>query len=235
LFSHAHFLAWELPKSPKKGHSKMRLFLIRHADPWQNYNHIISGLKGCRGLTELGFTQARALEQRLRRSGEAAGCSVLLTSPLLRARQTAETIAGAFPGLALVEHTGLCEWIPGEADGMTHSETEQRFGPSFDRVAFPDRPIFPGGESWNSFNTRARAVLEELAQTYAGQSVVAVTHAGFIVVSTLQFFGAQRSAAKVFLDPTLTGITEWQVDGERWTLVRYNDALHIQSWSQLAA
>ncbi|MBE0697829.1 MAG: histidine phosphatase family protein [Anaerolineaceae bacterium] len=95
----------------------MRLVPIRHAEPQQNFNRIISGPIGCRGLTERGFHQAQILANRLRNTREVKDCSVLLSSPLLRAKQTVQLIARALPGCILQEDPHLCELLPGESDG----------------------------------------------------------------------------------------------------------------------
>lgn len=204
----------------------MRLLLIRHAEAAQSMNHIISGPKGCQGLTRLGFQQAYHLSQRLHDTGEASDCAALLSSTCLRARQTAETLRSTLAVRSIKPLTGLCELLPGDADGMLKEEAAAKYG-SFDLIQHPDRPVAPGGESWNSFKFRVRATLKELAEQYQHQTVVAITHAGFIVISTLLIFDIPRPGTGAYLEPNLTGITEWQVTGNQWTLVRYNDIYHL--------
>src|SRR5262245_32800297 len=63
----------------------MRLYLVRHADS-------VPGVPDAlRPLSELGRGQARELAARLEREG--ARAAIVLTSPLLRARETAELVA----------------------------------------------------------------------------------------------------------------------------------------------
>jgi broad specificity phosphatase PhoE len=204
----------------------MRLLLIRHAEALQSINHIISGPKGCQGLTRLGFQQAHVLSKRLHDTGEVDNCTKLLSSTCLRTRQTAESLRNVLPVRSIKALPGLCELLPGESDGMLKEEAVSKYG-SFDLMEHPDRPVAPGGESWNSFKYRARATLRQLAEQYENQTVVAVTHAGFIVISTLLIFDIPRPGTGAYLDPNLTGITEWQVTSDKWTLVRYNDFYHL--------
>jgi broad specificity phosphatase PhoE len=206
--------------------SQMRLILIRHAEPQQNFSQIISGPIGCKGLTNRGFQQAQVLTERLRSTGEVKDCSIFLSSPLLRAQQTAQILGSALSECVLQEEPGLCELLPGETDGLSKTEAQAKYG-SFNLVAFPTRPIAPGGESWLDFNQRVRATLQKLADQFSNQTVVAVTHAGFIVVAMITAFDIPRPGTGAFLDPDLTGITEWQVSDGKWKLLRYNDCSHL--------
>ena len=153
---------------------------------------------------------------------------VLLASVLPRAIETASIIA---PGLGL-EISGrdcdLCELHTGEADGLTWSEYAARYG-SFDMEAEPDRAFAPSGESWNGFHERVQRTLERVARDYAGQTVVAVCHAGVIMVSMRVLLGIPYAGAGARLRPTNTGLTEWEHDASlgRWTLHAFNDASHL--------
>ena len=65
----------------------MRLYLVRHAEAAPGEPDEL------RSLTQEGREQARALGERLR--GEDAAPAVILTSPLLRARETGDELARA--------------------------------------------------------------------------------------------------------------------------------------------
>lgn len=67
----------------------MQLLLIRHAQSEHSRLGMIADTKGCLGLTDTGRLQAEALCRRLVSTGEVSANAVLLTSPVLRARQTA--------------------------------------------------------------------------------------------------------------------------------------------------
>jgi phosphohistidine phosphatase len=69
-----------------EGSCAMELYLIRHADAVQMAEGITSDAE--RPLSDAGKTQARALAGALQRRG--IHLNMVLTSPLLRARQTAE-------------------------------------------------------------------------------------------------------------------------------------------------
>ena len=59
---------------------------------------------------------------------------------------------------------------------------------------------------------------------FAGQTVVAVTHAGFIVASFLVLFDIPRPRTGARVDPTHLSRTEWRVCQGTWKLVRFNEA-----------
>lgn len=204
----------------------MRLVLIRHGESEHGRRDVIAGVAGCTGLTERGIEQARVLAARLRATGELSGCAALLCSPVLRARQTAEVLVPALSAGAIERDRDLCELHPGVADGLTWEEYRARYD-VFDPLAFPTRPFAPGGESWLSFTERVQAVLGRLAQRFAGETVVVVTHAGFIVASVLVVFAIPRPGTAARLDPALTSLTEWRVAEGIWQLARYNDTAHL--------
>jgi probable phosphoglycerate mutase len=153
-------------------------------------------------------------------------CTVYLSSPVLRARQTAEVLLDALPLTVFQDDFDLRDVIPGEADGLPYREYRARYG-SFDLVAEPDRPFSPKGDSWTTFTSRVRQTMQRFAQQYEGQSVVAVAHAGFIMMSILEMFAIPRPGTRAYLNPTNTAITEWHYKEDRWTLLRYNDASHL--------
>jgi probable phosphoglycerate mutase len=173
----------------------MRLFLLRHGESQHSQRGIIAGYASCPGLTSRGFQQAQLLADRLRATGEAADCVALLSSTVLRAQQTAEVL-GRELGLGPIEQDcDLCELHPGAADGLAWEAYRQIYG-GFDLVAEPDRPFADGAESWLEFLGRVRLALDRLAARFEGQTVIAVTHAGFIVAAFLVLFAVPRPGAR---------------------------------------
>lgn len=205
----------------------MRLVLIRHADSLHARQGRIADVGGCGGLTEAGFAQASALRRRLEATGELRGCAAILVSPVARARQTAELLAPALAGAPLIADPDLREVLPGAADGLTWAEYAAAYG-AFDLVAEPERPFAPQGESWAAFLARVRGLLDRIALQYAGQTVVAVSHAGLVVASLLVAFAIPRPGTRARLEPRHTSLTAWELapDGA-WQLERYNDAWHL--------
>lgn len=203
----------------------MRLLLIRHGESEPGLRQLIAE-KQCPGLTPRGLQQVQALARRLTSTSEVSECQRLLCSPILRARQTAEALNNSLPTLSIEFDEDLCELHPGEADGLSWEAYHAAYG-TFDLLTSPTRVFAPGGESWQQFVARVRATLDRLAARFAGQTVVAVTHAGFIVASVLVLFAIPRPGTAAYLDPDFTSLTEWRTDSAGWQLVRFNDVAHL--------
>ncbi len=204
----------------------MRLILIRHGESDHALCDVIAGRHSCRGLSEQGLKQAELLAHRLVVTHEVSDCQALLCSPVLRARQTAEVLARVLPAGPIEDDCDLCELHPGAADGLSWEAYRATYG-AFNLLTSPTRPFALGAESWVEFAQRVHATLERLARRFAGQTVVAVTHAGFIVVSVLVLFDIPRPGTGAHLDPGYTSLTEWRVEEARWQLVRFNDLSHL--------
>jgi probable phosphoglycerate mutase len=205
----------------------MRLILVRHGDANAGFHGVIGGPTGCTGLTDRGRGQAAALRDHLAVSGRVRA-DVLLSSVIPRAIETAEIIA---PGLGIEtfgRECGLCEVHTGAADGLEWAEWGVRYG-SFDMEADPDRVFAPEGESWNSFHERVERVFGQLTQEYDGRTVVAVCHAGVIMASMRVLLGISRPGTGARLQPTNTGLTEWEWEpgARRWTLHSFNETGHL--------
>jgi broad specificity phosphatase PhoE len=121
-------------------------------------------------LTPLGHDQARAAAAEL----SSPSVEVVLSSPMLRARQTAEHIVAACPGSRLVLVDDLRERSFGEMDAWPVAEV--RSSP-WGHVRAAWRAAAPGGETLEAVARRSVAALAAWADT---DSVVVVTHAGVI-------------------------------------------------------
>lgn len=99
----------------------------------------------------------------------------IVSSPLQRARETAEIIAREL-GIELgPSYPGLVERDYGEVEGRDDAEC---------RRLYPDRD-YPGAESFASVTARGRAALEALAAEYGPREVIVVSH-GSIIRYTLE-------------------------------------------------
>src|SRR5258706_3209794 len=97
----------------------MRLILIRHGASAHALRGIIAGGSSCSGLTDGGFRQAHLLARRLRAMPEASDAYTLLSSPVLRAYQTADVLARIVEILPITQDNDLTEVHPGEAEGLS--------------------------------------------------------------------------------------------------------------------
>jgi probable phosphoglycerate mutase len=210
----------------------VRLTLVRHGEAYAGFAGVIGGERGCAGLTPWGRRQAEALRDHLARTGHLKA-DALLASTIPRAIETAEIIAPALGFEEVRRHCDLCEVHTGEADGLQWAEYSERWG-GFDMEAEPDRVFAPAGESWNGFHERVAGTMQRIATEHRGQTVVAVCHAGVIQASLRVLLGVPHPGTGARVQPTNTGLTEWEHDGDRdrWTLHRFNDTSHLLGLTQ---
>jgi len=202
-----------------------RVVLVRHGESKCNADGVVGGQRGCTGLTPDGVDQVAALADRLAATGELGEVAALYASTLPRAIETAEILRPALErgGAALpviVEHT-LREMEPGEADGLTWREVDERWGPIDPEVV--DRPWAPGCEAWLDFAARAAGAVERVADAHPGRLVVIACHGGVIEASLVRFLPSAPGGGRLGLRPKYASMTEWEREDGRWVLLRYND------------
>ncbi len=202
----------------------MKLLLIRHGESRHAAQKIIATHEACTGLTEQGFQQARDLALHLK-PVLPKDC-LLVSSPALRARETARQLSQVLDLKLDLPEPSLLEIATGTAEGLSWAEYYNMYG-TLDLVDDPNRPFAPGGECWTSFLKRVESLLKRWSEQYTDQTVIAVTHAGFIVAAFIVLFAIPRPGTGTRLDPDYASLTEWQVHNQIWSLVRFNDLSHL--------
>jgi len=149
----------------------MRLILIRHGETLWNAIHRFQGISDIE-LSPKGMTQARLLAASLK--GE--GFSAIYSSPLKRARQTAEIIA-EYHDCPLIVEEGLKEINQGKLEGLTGEDLRRDFPDFFKSwMEDPGRVPLPQGESLGEVQKRAWSAIERMARKNTGATVLAVAH-----------------------------------------------------------
>ena len=152
------------------------LLLARHGQSVSNAVRRFQGAQDV-ALSELGLRQAEALGQAIRLRRIAA----VYTSPLERARRTAEIAAGGL-GVPLVPVDDLRELSLGEWEGRTVEEIRALPGDPYARwVRDPVTCLPPGGEPLPVVQTRVVSAMAGIAAAHPnGQQVLIVSHGGVI-------------------------------------------------------
>ncbi len=160
------------------------VYLARHGETAWSLSGQHTGLTDL-PLTERGEAAARALGRRL----AGMSFSVVLTSPLQRARRTCE-LAGF--GAVAQEEPGLVEWNYGDYEGLTTREILAR-RPGWQLF----RDGCPGGESPEEAGARADRVIARVRA--AGGNVLVFSSGHILRVLGTRWLGMPPGGGRYFL------------------------------------
>lgn len=186
-----------------------RLLLLRHGQTELSVQRRYSG-HGDPELTPLGLAQAAGAAARIGRMPDVAA---VLTSPLRRARQTAEAVAAA-TGAPLHVRERLVETDFGAWEGLTFPEARER-DPQLHAGWLGSEDVAPpGGESFAAVGERVAAELADVLRDYPGATLVLVTHVTpikMLLRDALQ--GGPGVLYRLHLDLAALSIVDFYPDG----------------------
>jgi broad specificity phosphatase PhoE len=147
------------------------IWLIRHGQTDWNLEGRLQGQLDV-PLNITGLNQVRELADQLAEKKFYA----LYSSDLMRARQTAEIIAGRL-NLPITFDPRLREISQGQFEGMLFSDVMLKFEKAMtDRSRNPVHSRMPGGESLAELAARFKEALDEIACVHPIQPVLVVAH-----------------------------------------------------------
>ena len=202
--------------------SPTRLLLLRHGQTAHSAQARYSG-RADLPLTELGQRQASAAAARLAGTD---GVAAVVSSPLLRARRTAEPVAEAL-GIALQIHDGLIETDFGAWEGLTFAEASARDPELHTRWLTDTSVAPPGGESMDAVHRRVRRVRDQLIADHGAATVIVISHVTPIKSLLRMALDAGPSLLhRLHLDIASLSIAEFYPDGPA-TVRLVNDTSHL--------
>ncbi|MFE4571177.1 histidine phosphatase family protein [Paenibacillus chitinolyticus] len=195
----------------------MRLIIIRHAQAHCNIledDALMDAYDPHCELTETGIGQAVKLRDEYPVS---LTPSVIYSSPLKRARETAAIFHERFPAAPFIEDDRLSElkapesFVPPITQGQWDLYLEQR-------IQSPHLEIVKGLESLDVQRERIEEFYKDLFGTYAGEAcnIVIFTHAFSIQLSILYFLGLGNEQLL------------------RWQIKASNTAMHIIHYDSMS-
>jgi broad specificity phosphatase PhoE len=203
------------------------LLLVRHAETDDNVSMRLSGWTDT-DLSPRGESQVELLADHFNRAH--GHVEALYSSPLRRARRTAEAIGG------LTGHTprlldDLREMFFGELDGRPFEELREAYAHLLeaDENSAVEDFVWPSGESRSGFRQRVLRVMNHIAQRHAGQAVGIVTHGGVIATLMTILHGESSANWRKWVVPnaSLTEIV-WDPIGHTGAVLRHGDATHLE-------
>jgi len=180
-------------------------------------------------LTEKGRAQARALAQRWKSEG--MKFDLIISSPLMRAKETAEIIASALH-LRVDFAPVLLERNIGEMEGLTAEEVRKIPQPPF---VTPYDPIGGGGEGDWALFLRAGQALHNLLHKPPGSYLI-VSHGGLLNQLMHAIVGiaphVDPSGVRFRFENTAFARVIYFPHQHRWAIDAVNDHIHLKSIKQ---
>lgn len=190
------------------------LILVRHGETPHTREKKFSGLGGDDpGLNADGRAQVAATAEWL--AVLADEIDAVVSSPLRRTQETAAILADVLGKQVEVED-GLAEAAFGTWDGLTFAEVQDNHPDDLEAwLGAVDVAPTGGGESFVEVDQRVRRTRDRLVETYAGKTVLAVTHVTPIkVLVKLALDAPLDSLFRMELAPASVTVISWYPDGQ---------------------
>ncbi|MBO0998545.1 histidine phosphatase family protein [Bacillus sp. SD075] len=184
--------------------------LVRHGQTDWNASGKLQGQTDI-PLNELGKIQARKCGEFL--SNEASW-DVIISSPLKRARVTADIIS-QYIEVPVIEKMEFIEKNFGVAEGMTAAERES---------AFVDKE-YPGQENQESLRSRLMNGLQEIQKEYPEMKVILVAHGAVIHFILRLMTNESIVSNEMRLSNACLSTIRFEVDS--WIIDDFNQVKHL--------
>lgn len=159
----------------------MKVYFVRHGQTDWNVEHKIMGRTDIE-LNDEGRRQAQVMREKL----SSVHFDYILSSPLLRAKETAEIIALSHPNANFAVLEELTERNFGDYEGKPNNG-------DYYGLWFANNTSMPNGESVKDLRGRVFSFLDSLAELYSGKDLLLVSHGGVGVIIESYFRGAPES------------------------------------------
>ena len=204
-------------------HEPTRLILVRHGATEHSADKRFSGRNEL-PLTELGEQQAAALADRA--AGSFSAVVAVVSSPLRRARQTAEAI-GTATGLPVTLRDEFAEVDFGVWEGQTFREARETNPAELTAWLASPEVAPPGGESFTALARRVRRGRDAVIAAHPGKTVVVVSHVSPIkTLLRLALDAPPVSMYRIHLDTASVSVIDYFADGN-CSVRLMNDTGHL--------
>jgi probable phosphoglycerate mutase len=196
--------------------------LLRHGQTEHTPERRFSG----RNDLPLSLTGRAEAEAAAARAAE-LGIEVVIASPLLRTRQTAEIVAASL-GLPVTFDEDLVELDFGDLEGLTFDEAVARHPLAARRFGSDVTVRAPGGESVADVSARVSRARRRILSEHAGRTVLVVSHVTPIkLLLAAGMDVGDEVVHRVFLAAASLCTVTWSSDG-RSSVRLVNDTAHLR-------
>jgi uncharacterized phosphatase len=185
-----------------------KICMIRHGETdWNAAGRI-------QGSTDIPLNQ-KGMEQagRCRDALKAGDWDVIITSPLIRAKQTAAIINETL-GLELIEMADFAERFFGDAEGMTLEE----------RLALYPNREYPNQEDRLAFSKRVVEGIHKINENFEGKRVLLVAH-GAVIHQILTDLSDGLFRPEDHLSNAC--FSHIQYGDNKWNIIEFNNVEHL--------
>ena len=190
--------------------NQIKVCLIRHGETDWNRAGRLQGVEDI-PLNATGENQAVLVGDYLRTNGT---WDAMVSSPLKRAKRTAELVAKRLGFKTVVFEDLLRERDYGESSGLTREERKARF---------PDGNE-PGWEPIEQVRMRCMQVLNQLSQGKNGRNIIVVSHGAVINAMLALLSNREIGTGKTALENACISFLLYNDKGE-WEIESYNKAV----------
>ena len=177
----------------------MKIYMARHGQTQWNADNKICGRTDL-PLTETGLAQA----QKLADNTQGKDIEIIVVSPMIRARQTAQAVADRY-NLPVVVDERLIEQDFGIYEG------EDRGHPGFLAGKRKFCTKHPGGESMMQVAQRVYNRLDDIRKNHADKNVLVVCHTGVCRVARTYFEDIENEVFSTY-SPDNASLVEYEID-----------------------
>ncbi|RKN12094.1 bifunctional RNase H/acid phosphatase [Streptomyces radicis] len=197
--------------------------LLRHGETDLTPRKVFSGSGGSDPeLSDVGRAQAAAAAAAL------PEVDAVISSPLVRCRQTAEPVAARL-GLDIRYEEGFRETDFGAFEGLTFAEARERHPDALEAwLASPDAEPPGGGESFTAVARRVAVARDKTLARHPGRTVLVVTHVTPVkTLLRLALDAPPRAMFRMELSPAALTEVAYYADGNA-SVRRFNDTGHLR-------
>jgi probable phosphoglycerate mutase len=206
---------------------RTELIFVRHGQSVANLERRFGGHSPT-PLTELGHRQAKAAADHLAAVDDRP--TVLISSDLIRAQQTADHISAAL-SLDIVSDSRFRERSLGHLDDMTFDEAQRDHPELWKRLVARDPQLAPpGGDTVSGAFKWVRVGVAAPLTQHRGGRVVIVSHAIaiFHAIADIVQLGEPDTARGVFFKIDNASLSAFARFGDRWLVRTVNECGHLK-------
>lgn len=202
-----------------------RLYLVRHGQSAGNAEGRFGG-HGPTPLSPLGHKQAGLTAETLAKEG----VSVIYSSDLIRAVQTAEPLSKELD-MPVNATKAFRERHVGVLEGLTFDESKAKYPRDYYALVRRNvQHVITEGESYRHLLRRAATELTKIIRQHQGEKIVIFSHTGAICFMTLHLMGAihRTTRSTPWLVISNCGINRFEIRGRNNVRVlALNDTRHL--------